>query len=228
MSRPKVVIFNSISLDGRLENSVDMGLFYGLAATWMNIEPVAGCAMLSGSETILTGFAGQEDPSFEPPAEPKQTIPGAVPYLAVVDGRGRISNWGQLQAQPYWLETLALFSTDTPHISQQAAREAGVPIITTGAGHVDLAAALEELNTRFGIHTVRVDSGGTLNGILLQQGLVDEVSVLLCGVLTGGNAPAALYGGEDSPAIMNIPLKLFHVEQVQENILWLRYEVVKS
>ncbi|MEM5775050.1 MAG: dihydrofolate reductase family protein [Anaerolineaceae bacterium] len=226
MSKPRVIIYNSISLDGRLENSIDMGLYYGLAATWTNIEPLSGCAMLSGSETILTGFAGQEDPAFELPAEPKQTIPGAVPYLAVVDGRGRIRSWKQLQAQPYWLETLALFSNDTPNLSVQTARQAGVPIITAGSGHVDLRAALDELNTRFGIHTVRVDSGGTLNGVLLQQGLVDEVSVLLCGVLTGSHAPAAFFGGESVQPAMNIPLKLFHVEQVQENILWLRYEVV--
>lgn len=126
MAKPKVIIFNSISLDGRLDNNVDMGLYYGLAATWTQIEPYSGCAMLSGSETILSGYAGQESGPVEPLQIPKQTIPGVVPFMVIIDGRGRIHNWAQIQAEPYWQQTIAVFSQTAPQASLVEARQAGV------------------------------------------------------------------------------------------------------
>lgn len=49
-----------------------------------------------------------------------------------------------------------------------------------------MRAALEALNRRFGVRTFRGDSGGTLNSVLLQCGIVDEVSVLIHPFLAGG------------------------------------------
>jgi 2,5-diamino-6-(ribosylamino)-4(3H)-pyrimidinone 5'-phosphate reductase len=54
-----------------------------------------------------------------------------------------------------------------------------IDYIVAGDDHVDLRLTLEELNARYGVRIVRVDSGGTLNGVLLRAGLVDEVSALI-------------------------------------------------
>ena len=48
--------------------------------------------------------------------------------------------------------------------------------ILTGGDHVDFRAALEVLNSRDGVELIRVDSGGTLRGVLLREGVVDEGS----------------------------------------------------
>ena len=53
-----------------------------------------------------------------------------------------------------------------------------IKIIEAGTNHVDFSGALEELNAAFGITVVRVDSGGTLNRVLLRAGLVDELHLL--------------------------------------------------
>jgi 2,5-diamino-6-(ribosylamino)-4(3H)-pyrimidinone 5'-phosphate reductase len=179
--------------------------------------------MLSGSETMLAAFAGQEEPPAAGLDEPKQLVPNAVPYLAIVDSRGRINNWRQIQSQPYWGQAVALFSHATPRAALQAARTAGVHYIVDGEKQVDLASALDELNTRFQIQTIRVDSGGTLNGTLLQAGLVDEVSVLMGASLAGSVLPAAFYGAET--ASIPVSLNLLHCERVAENTVWLRYAV---
>lgn len=100
-------------------------------------------------------------------------------------------------------------------------------MIFTGGERVDLVAALEQLNAQFAIHTVRIDSGGKLNGALLQAGLVDEVSVLLCGSLAGPTAGWAFSSPEMTGTLYPFRLKLFHCEKVQENAVWLRYEVEK-
>jgi len=93
---------------------------------------------------------------------------------------------------------------------------------------VDLRAALEELNVRYGVESVLLDSGGTLNGVLLRAGLVDEVSLLVAPCLVGGTTSRSFFRAPDlSSAEGVIPLKLAHVEQMGDGVVWLRYDVVR-
>ena len=226
MTKPKVIIFNGLSLDGRMDggaNEIDMGLYYGLAARW-NAD-----AMLSGSNTMLAAEqmeAGEAAPMEAAPAGPKELHPLAVPYLVIADSRGRIHSWRMLQAQPFWREVVALCSQATPPEYLAELERASVPYIVAGRERIDFAQALEALNARFGIQSLRVDSGGVLNGVLLRAGLVDEVSVLIVPTLVGGETRRGLFVAPDvaSPEQV-IGLKLIHYEKVGENVIWLRYAV---
>jgi len=93
---------------------------------------------------------------------------------------------------------------------------------------VDYRAALEELNARYGVTTVRVDSGGTLNGALLREGLIHEVSLLLHPCLVGGETPRSFFRAADldHPEDM-VQLKLAHLEKLRDDVVWLIYEVVR-
>jgi 2,5-diamino-6-(ribosylamino)-4(3H)-pyrimidinone 5'-phosphate reductase len=74
---------------------------------------------------------------------------------------------------------------------------------------------------------VRVDSGGILNGVLLRQGLVDEVSLLIDSSLVGGTSPRSMFVAPDlvSPDGV-IDVRLTHVEELREGGVWLRYDVM--
>jgi 2,5-diamino-6-(ribosylamino)-4(3H)-pyrimidinone 5'-phosphate reductase len=146
----------------------------------------------------------------------------------VVDGRGRIHNWAQIQAQPFWRQVTVLVAGATPPAYLDELARQGVTWITAGDDRVDLRRALEALSAEYGVHTLRVDSGGALNGALLRAGLVDEVSVLLAPLLVGGQSPRSLFVAPDvaSPE-QTIPLRLTHVEQVGEGRVWLRYQVAR-
>jgi len=236
MSTPKVVIFNCTSLDGRMDGGVgqaEMGLYYQLASYW-NAD-----AMLSGSNTMLAAFGGA---AFAGPAEPpprvepaianddeaKELHPQAIPYLVVVDSHGRIHNWDQIRAQPFWRQVIVLCARLTPPSYREELARHGVACIVAGEGRVDLRRALEALSAEYGIRTLRVDSGGTLNGALLRAGLVDEVSLLIAPLLVGGESPQSIFVAPDvtSPE-QAIPLRLVHFEQVGEGRLWLRYQVLR-
>lgn len=130
---------------------------------------------------------------------------------------------------PYWRDAVALCSKSTPQEYLDYLQKRHVDCIIAGENHVDLAAALEELNARYGVKIVRVDSGGVLNGILLRAGLVDEVSVLVHPSLVGGTTPRSFYRAPDltSPEGV-ISLRLMSVERLKEDIIWLRYEVIKK
>jgi 2,5-diamino-6-(ribosylamino)-4(3H)-pyrimidinone 5'-phosphate reductase len=233
MDRPKVVIFNCTSLDGRMDGGVgtaDMGLYYQLASSW-NAD-----AMLSGSNTILAAFSGAafagqvETPPDAPAGEggAKELHPLAVPYLVVVDSRGRIHNWAQIQAQPFWRQVIVLCARLTPPSYLEELDRQGVAHIAAGEQRVDLRRALEMLYAQYCIRTLRVDSGGALNGALLRAGLVDEVSVLLAPLLVGGESPRSMFVAPDLAAPEQaILLRLAHCEPVGEDRLWLRYQVAR-
>ena len=220
---PRVIQFNEVSLDGRMDwFTSDMGLYYGLAARW---QPDA---MLSGSSTMLPAFASVEELPENEAAEPQELHPNHVPFLVIVDSRGQIRKWRRIKQEPYWRNVVALCSRATPPDYVDYLQQCHVDRIVAGDDHVDLRAALEELNARYGIKVVRVDSGGQLNGVLFRAGLVDEVSVIVDPCLTGGTTPRSMFVAPDLTSAEGIiPLKLVHVEAVRGDTVWLRYEVVK-
>lgn len=220
--KPRVILHNAVSADGRVDwFPADIGLFYELAATWR--EDVT----LAGSATILAAGGGAEAPA-EREGEAPAGEEDRRPLLAVVDSRGQVKGWRTLLASGYWRSGIALCSAATPaeHLAWLDAH--GVRRIASGAERVDLAAALEELAARFGVKTVRVDSGGNLNGELLRLGLVDEISLLVHPYLVGGTGPASMYRAADLVHEVGVlRLELLHSRRMKQGIVWLRYAVRK-
>ena len=216
---PRVIIHNAVSVDGRVDGfAVDQCVYYELASRWKENATLAGC------DTMLKGDVPPEDAgAFEPPP---QTAGDTRPLLVVPDSRGRLRSWHALRQSPYWRGMVALCSRSTPEAYLDYLRKRHVEYIVTGDDRVDLRAALEALADRYGVRTVRVDSGGTLNGVLLRAGLVSEVSVLLHPTLVGGTLKPAMFFQSPAPTgpDATIPLKLTHVEQLKDGVVWLRYD----
>jgi 2,5-diamino-6-(ribosylamino)-4(3H)-pyrimidinone 5'-phosphate reductase len=221
---PRVVLHNEMSVDGRIDwLSVNMELYYGLAGRWK------ADAMLSGSNTLLNAYAPELVAAEDQAAlQPREQDPNdGRQLLVVVDSRGRLRNWHLLRKEPYWREVLALCSRSTPDTYLDYLHERHVEYIVAGQDRVDLRAALEELNARHGVQLVRVDSGGILNGVLLRAGLVDEVSVLVNPSLVGGTTPHSIFQAPDLTSAEGlIKLRLAHVEEMEGDVVWLRYEVI--
>ena len=221
---PHVILHIGMSIDGRIDWGVgDEGLYYELAAHF-NAD-----VMLTGSRTMLTAYASQDIPQEDDePLESRELHPLHVPLLVVVDSRGQVRGWSQIKKEPYWRNAMALCSRSTPLEYLDYLQKRHVEYVVMGDERVDLRAALEELNARYGVKTVRVDSGGILNGALLRAGLVDEVSVLIGPCLVGGTTPRSIFVAPDLTSAEGvIPLKLIHMEAVRGGTIWLRYEVVR-
>jgi 2,5-diamino-6-(ribosylamino)-4(3H)-pyrimidinone 5'-phosphate reductase len=211
-----VILHNAVSLDGRLDGfAADVGPYYEIAGR------LGAQAILSGSNTILTGFAAS--PEDEPAAEaPPPSEGNDRPLLVVVDSRGRIDIWEHIRRQPYWRGVIALGSRATPSAALVRQRSAGIQSIVAGIRRVDLAEALSRIAELHGVRTVRVDAGGRLIGALLRAGLVDEVSLLIHPVLVGGAGTLPLVAGRLGSAWRGGGLKPSSVEVLQGGVLWLR------
>ena len=235
---PHVILQNGISLDARIDwLEQDLEQYYGLVASW-DID-----VHLAGSNTIYN-----PDENIEPPddgeyqtehtEQTKQTetknepqsgdVEDTRPILAVPDSHGRVRNWHMLRNTPYWRKHIALCSETTPKEYLDYLKENNIDFMIVGPDKVDLKLALEELNERFGAKNVLLDSGGTLNGIMLRAGLVNEVSILINPCLVGGSSQKSFYRAPDlTSAEEVVKLKLRHVEKLKHDVVWLRYDVLK-
>jgi 2,5-diamino-6-(ribosylamino)-4(3H)-pyrimidinone 5'-phosphate reductase len=147
----------------------------------------------------------------------------------VVDSRGRIENWGVIRDQPYWRDVVVLCSQSTPQAYIDQLNAQGIDFIVAGEERVNLRAALTQLRDQYRVESIRVDSGGILNGALLRAGLVDEIVVIVNPCLTGGSSPRSLYVADDLASRKGvIPLSLKKSELLRDGYLLLEYAITKA
>lgn len=230
---PKVILYNVASLDGRIEWAKDspdaIFSFYELSFQW-RVD-----AILMGSNTVMAlGSHEREEDAVEMPEPDKEPLPPGTeqlvyeprPLLVVPDSGGRIHNWPILQKEPWWRDIIILCSDTTPLTYLDYLDKRHMKWILCGKEKVDLRAALEELNVRFGVGSVRADCGGKLNGILLREGLVHEVNLLVYPILVGGKAGTTIFNENLlNDAECHIELELRAVEKVKGDSVLLRYMI---
>ena len=218
---PKVIIYNAVSLDGRINFfNTDSKLYYEIASKW-NVD-----AVLMGSNTLLNGF-NVETGELHGWANSDDEI-NSFPLLVVPDSGGKIRIWDKVLQLSFIKDILVLCSRSTPQEYMNFLDEMNIKYMVIGYNKVNLGIALEELNTQFGVRSLRVDSGGTLNGILLRDDLVDEVGVLLNPLMIGGISPNSIYTAPDLKTSEEvIDLKLIKMEQLKNETIFLQYRVMK-
>lgn len=221
MPLPTVILHTGVSVDGRLDWGItEEGPYY------MLVQQLGSEADLSGSNTVLKAVMPEDPQNAYPELYQMYAGKPGRPLMVIVDSRGQVKNWRAIKRQPFWRDFVALCSHATPQSHLDYLWEEGVHTIIAGDNKVDLRRALEELNERFNVNVVRVDSGGTLNGVLLRAGLVSEVSVVIYPALVGGMTPQTMFVAENLTGPEGvIPVELTHVEKLLDNYVWLRYKV---
>lgn len=220
---PHIIMHVTVSLDGR----IDWGMMPG-NPYYDVIRSFHADADLSGTGTMLSAPIPDDPQAAFGEMYDEWSRLADKPRLAVVDSRGQIRNWEFLKKQPWWSGHVALCSQATPAEHMKYLRDAGVDSIVAGQEKVDLRRALEEMNARYGTRIIRTDCGGTLHGVLLRAGLVTEVSVIVSPALVGGTSPRTMFAAPDLKSEEGVVrLRLLNVERVNEEFLWLRYDVCR-
>lgn len=129
---------------------------------------------------------------------------------------------------PYLRDIIVLCSKTTPEEYLNFLKERNIDFIIAGEDKVDLKISIQKLGSDYGIKSIRVDSGGILNGTILRAGLVDEVHVLIHPELVGGMRENSLFQAPDINSLNDvIGLILVHIEQLKDDVVWLKYEIIK-
>lgn len=96
---------------------------------------------------------------------------------------------------------------------------------------LDLSMALSELKTKYNCDRITVQTGGTLNGLLLREKLFDYVDIVVAPILIGGKEVSTLIDGDSLTSSNELSklgvLKLEECKVLRNSYLRLKYKVIK-
>lgn len=226
--RPYIICHMLSSVDGKINGAMLTAVTrkgeYEATGTML-----IGDAWICGRTTMQEHFAENKPFAFvlNKPAgsRPAFIARRAQSYAISVDTRGKL-RWrsGDLDGD----HLICVVSEQAPEDYLAMLRDKGISYIVSGRSSVDLAKAANQLGKHFGIRTLLLEGGGHINGAILQAGLVDEVSLLLVPGIDGRHDIPAVFDGVSPSKKKAVPLKLKSVEQRARDVLWIRYQVVRS
>ena len=251
MYKPKVVVYQEASVDGRVAFTPDISMLY-VFEKWRGMMKDGKLypdlmewaksthhpqAFLEGSGTFVQkGQKPSDLPAFHGGTQQlyEDFLPDSVLKDSGLRGWGVVvDSKGMCRDLLAWVDEgihgLILVANRTPANYLADLQRKKYPYLVAGEERVNLPLALEKLSTQLGVTCVCSAGGGKINGALLREGLVDEINILVCPVVIGGLETPALF---DSPDLKvddwPTQLKLISVKDFEEGHVWLRYEVVRD
>lgn len=221
---PRLVIHNSISLDGSTTGfDANLDVHYGILGSY---EPDA---MIVGSNTAKVGtqfFCEKIPPEDKEDFKKPDIHPDDTrAYWMIADSRGTLEGLMHVfRRSEYSKDIIVLVSEKTPESYINYLKERDYDFIRAGVERVDVRQGLEIAGERYGFKLVVSDSGGILNSILLEQGLVNEISLVLTPEIVGKSGTNLFRGIEKS----GIQLELSRNEIVEKKYVHLVYRVLKE
>lgn len=180
----------------------------------------------SMADAIMAGAQTVRAESYGPPKVREEHQQGRqargqapLPRLAVVS-RSLSFDW----SSPLFTEAVDRPFVLTPAGGDAARLDAAsrhADVIAVGDPELDMPAALRELRSA-GVASLLCEGGPTINGVLLEQGLVDELCLTVSPALVGRTGGTSIVGAPALEAL--VPLELAHV-LTDEGYLFLRYLV---
>ncbi|KAB7644601.1 MULTISPECIES: dihydrofolate reductase family protein [Staphylococcus] len=235
MARPKVIVHMSVSINGNITGpygSVIEGDALSKAYEEKH-ESFASNAMLLGRKTIEEAFATEAMPQL--PSNPKQysreeDFIAETPYdnfLISLDPTGKAAwttNHTTFRDRPE-MHVIEVVSKNVSDAYLEHLRNINVSYIFGGEDRkLDLSVVLDKLHDYFGLETVILSGGGNVNWSFFEQGLIDEVSIVMVPAVDNHYGRPQLFDNSNSLAeIKPQGFKISHIEQLKGDIVWIHY-----
>lgn len=233
MERPYVICHMMVSLDGKIIGDFmsheDSGYFYEQYGKIMMNYP--GAAGMVGRVSLQEMGIGD----FEAKAKDVANVPKvdhvvnkeANYYTIAVDPSGRLG-WTQERTAEgkemngeHVIEIITEKASDAYLYHLQ---DLGISYIFGGKETIDFNIVLEKLRESFSIEKLLVLGGGTLNGYLMNEGLIDEISLIVMPFVDGvANSKTVFDTNPDIKKYSSAGFVLKGVEKLENNGLWLQY-----
>lgn len=211
---------NEISVDGSIKGfDIDVGTYYRIAIGYKPDVILVGSIT---AKSAVNKVSPEKKADFKKPETSKDD---KRPYWVIPDSRGILKGMLHLFRRfDYSRDVIILASEKTPSSYLKYLSEREYDYIIAGKGYIDYRKALEILAERYNSKTVLTDSGGILNSILIEQGLVSEISIIISPVLVGIKG-TGLFRNLGLPS--GLKLKLLQNKILDNNCLFLIYKVLK-
>lgn len=159
----------------------------------------------------------------------RTNVPERIPVTGVlVDNKPHLTAQG-LQYLSQWLERVIVATTNSAHPAIGMAGNIHVVRYEETIDFVDLFARLLQ---DFAVERVTIQSGGTLNAVLLREGLIDHLSLVVAPLLVGGVHTPSLVDGESLHTVQELgkmkALTLVSCALLKDSYLHIRYDVLPN
>jgi riboflavin biosynthesis pyrimidine reductase len=257
MNRPKVIIYVTSSLDGRIALGPNLTLsnldsikltqprFINLHGDWKKFENNIKSlhnpdAQMEGSNMImyegqevkaLPEYKGLTDKLFQDYLPDEITNrPQRKRWLIIVDGQGRIRDGYKGDEDNKQSHMLHLVSKKVAPEYLNFLQNNKIPYLISGDNKVNLKEALEKLYNKLQVKTIIISSGGKLSGALIRQDLIDEINILVNPVIIGGFKTPILFASTEinPPQVLPTKLKLISYEVNADESIWIRYKTIQN
>jgi 2,5-diamino-6-(ribosylamino)-4(3H)-pyrimidinone 5'-phosphate reductase len=226
-SRPHITINVAMTADGKIDTVERQGAKISSPTDWERVDRLRADhdAVMVGGRTLLA-----EDPRLTVKSaglREERLARGvdANPVKVGIVSEAQFSPNSQFLT--YGDARVILFTTNRTTSTQiEHLREQGAEVYIIGERKVDLPKAIEKI-WELGIKSILAEGGGTLNSVLIQSGLVDELLIYVAPLIFGGSDAPTLADGMGLTQKNAIQLKIQSVDALEDGGVLLRYRVPK-
>lgn len=240
MNRPYVICHMMTALDGKIignfmETEEAQALFTDYVAIQENYQPQA---WICGRTTMAEAFAFGEPIEFENnglreiPRTDHIVDENAKRYMIALDPKGKL-RWTQgtvpVSSQLHVESHIVIILSE--NVSDDYLRylqDLGISYLFGGTDTMDLPSVLERVKSKLHAEVMMLDGGGVLNGSFLQDGLVDELSLMLVPAADGHPDTPALFVKPNSDHSFATRFRLDEVKQLDHDGVYLNYKVKEA
>ena len=231
MDRPYIICHMACSIDGKIifdnwGDEIPKAKYSELYNTYHNIHNTQGWIL--GRVSLEKDFSEGIKPELIKPETPVKRTPfvgdrQAKTFAVTIDTKGKLG-WQKNEIDGDHIIAVLVEQVSDEYLYYLQRK--GISYIFAGVNSVDLKLAMAQLAEIFSIREIMLEGGGCLNGSFLNDGLIDEISLLLLPIADGTPKTQTVF--EVSPHLSKNPatrLYLKEVRQLENDVLWLRYKI---
>ncbi|MGY0799432.1 dihydrofolate reductase family protein [Lysobacter sp. A286] len=237
MDKPYVVIHTHTSIDGNLD-IMDLPEFREASRQYQELslspekQQLDVQGYLNGKTSTQDNITHYRKPELDENAAPVPegdyvAVSDAPMYYLSIDARGELAfednTFGYGGIPSHVVEVL---TEQASNAFKDFLRKKKISYIVAGKDQIDYELMLDRFYNLFHIKRMMVGGGGTLNWSFVQNGLVDEVSVILAPIANGDPAAHRFFAAKEPyTAVKETAFKLESVEELEHGTLWIRYSI---
>ena len=240
MNKPYIIIHTHTSIDGNLD-IMDLREFEEASRQYQELaldpekQQFGVQGYLNGKTTTEDNMIFYKTPKLDEDAAP---VPegdyvadsNAPMYYLAMDTRGELAfeentfGYGGVPSH-----IVVALTERVPNAYKDFLRKKRISYVITGKNQIDYDVMLDKFYHLFDIKRMMVGGGGTLNWSMIQNGLVNEISVILAPIANADPEGHRFFVAKEPYSKINATaFQLESVKELEHGTLWIRYLVKKK
>lgn len=222
---PKLIMHNQVSLDGAVSGfQIDPGLYYSIVNSYdAGMYLVGSATARQGIKMFSRNVPAEEPSDFEPTGDNKSKN---SPIWVFPDSTGKLEGLLHVYRRyEHCRDVIVLVTVETPKSYINYLDQRNYRYYVCGEVKVDYKVAFEKISGDFSWETMITDNGGVLGAVLLENGMIDQISLIVSPTLTGKKTPKLFRELKLGKRV--IKLKPRKAEIMESNDILLLFDVVK-